>query len=183
MPYDRPPPNVSKSAGGRRAGAGGQTSFGFSDTWPSFTSRWHPPVHGPAPAPVRQRIEKYLIGFQISAVTNPTLDLRSSASVRGHFTPPKTESPPPRHTHTRHYYSKELHGDLAGRSTAATATTARARAFDIRPPNCNRPSVRPSILIAARDAEAEEVEKKTISEGFLVTLVAWSVRERKDKDR
>ena len=79
------------------------------------------------------------------------------------------------------YYAKELHGDLAreGRTTMATAAAGavqlQAHSTSIRPPE--QPSRRPSILIAPRDAEADddEDEKKTISEGF---LVSQSERER-----
>ena len=79
------------------------------------------------------------------------------------------------------YYAKELHGDLAreGRTTMATAAAGavqlQAHSTSIRPPE--QPSRRPSILIAPRDAEADddEDEKKTISEGF---LVSQSKRER-----
>ena len=81
------------------------------------------------------------------------------------------------------YYAKELHGDLAreGRTTmaaaAAGAVQLQAHSTSIRP--SEQPSRRPSILIAPRDAEAEDDddddEKKTISEGF---LVSQSKRER-----
>ena len=77
------------------------------------------------------------------------------------------------------YYAKEIHGDLAreGRTTMATAAAGavqlQAHSTSIRPPE--QPSRRPSILIAPRDAEAEDDEKKTIPEGF---LVSQSKRER-----
>ena len=121
-----------------------------------MTSRWHPASQ--LPAPVRQRVENYQIGFPISAATNLTL----VRPPMGYFPPPERE-PPTRHAITITMPRKnELHGDLA----VGTAQTTNAQPR--RPPTAYNPHCRrPSILISARSGCGRRGITKSREENYL----------------